>query len=98
MKSIFRTLGIGIVVTGLSFICVNKSVRANCGVCGSGGVDRSGGPIVHKEKKHEHEKDPICDKEIHDTKNAPSGEFQGKTYYFCSEECKKIFNERIGHK
>lgn len=38
------------------------------------------------------ERDPVCDMEV-DPKSAPKSEFQGKTYYFCSLQCKQAFDE-----
>jgi len=37
-------------------------------------------------------KDPICGVEV-DEKSAPQAEYQGETYYFCCEECKKAFQK-----
>ncbi len=38
-------------------------------------------------------KDPVCGMEV-DEKSAPCCcEHMGKTYYFCSEACKKAFDE-----
>ncbi len=36
--------------------------------------------------------DPICKKTV-DEKTAPSSVYKNKEYYFCSEECKKKFDE-----
>lgn len=36
--------------------------------------------------------DPICKKTV-DEKTAPKSVYKGKEYYFCSEECKKKFDE-----
>jgi len=36
--------------------------------------------------------DPVCGMEV-DEKNAPAqGSYRGKTYYFCSEDCKASFD------
>lgn len=32
-------------------------------------------------------KDAVCGMELHPTENAPSAEFRGNTYVFCSEQC-----------
>ncbi len=37
--------------------------------------------------------DPVCEMEV-DEKKATKVEYQGKTYYFCSERCKRDFQER----
>ena len=36
-------------------------------------------------------KDPICGMEIDKASAASRITYMGQTYYFCSEECKKIF-------
>ncbi len=37
-------------------------------------------------------KDPVCEMEVN-PKNAPeSSVFKGKTYFFCSQTCKKSLN------
>ena len=39
------------------------------------------------------ERDPVCGMEI-DTKDAAGqSEFEGRTYYFCTEECKTKFDQ-----
>jgi YHS domain-containing protein len=38
------------------------------------------------------ERDPVCDMEV-DPATAPKSEYQGKTYYFCSLQCKRDFDE-----
>jgi YHS domain-containing protein len=38
------------------------------------------------------EKCPVCGMNV-DKKQAPTSEYQDRTYYFCSEECKEKFDE-----
>lgn len=38
-------------------------------------------------------KDPVCNMEVSNIKKAPSEEYKGKIYYFCSEQCKKTFKK-----
>ncbi len=38
-------------------------------------------------------KDPVCGMEVDEAKAAGSSTHQGKTYYFCSDGCKKEFDE-----
>ncbi len=38
-------------------------------------------------------KDPVCGMEVDEAKAAGSSAHQGKTYYFCSDGCKKAFDE-----
>jgi len=38
------------------------------------------------------EKDVVCGMQIDRAKAAGSSEYQGKTYYFCSKDCKARFD------
>jgi YHS domain-containing protein len=46
-------------------------------------------------------KDPVCGMEVDESKARFKAEHMGKTYYFCSEMCKKKFEEdpmkHMGH-
>ena len=37
--------------------------------------------------------DPVCGMQVDDQNAEAETEFQGKTYYFCSEECKVEFEQ-----
>ena len=39
------------------------------------------------------QKDPVCGMSV-DTNDAESSTYQGKTYYFCTEECKAKFDKQ----
>jgi len=39
------------------------------------------------------EKDPVCGMMVEPESAAAKSEFQGKTYYFCSVDCKEEFDE-----
>lgn len=39
-----------------------------------------------------HVKDPVCGMMVDDQNAAARSTYQGKTYYFCSEECKNTFD------
>ncbi len=39
------------------------------------------------------EKDPVCNMEVDPKEAAAKTEYQGKTYYFCAEGCKKAFEK-----
>ena len=39
------------------------------------------------------EKDPVCGMQINAHMAAASAIYGGKTYYFCSEACKRMFEE-----
>ena len=34
---------------------------------------------------------PVCNMEVDETGNPPKTEFDGQTYFFCAEGCKKAF-------
>ena len=38
-------------------------------------------------------KDPVCGMEIDEKKAAATAVYQGKTYYFCSANCKAAFSK-----
>lgn len=37
-------------------------------------------------------KDPVCGMKIEQDQARGSSEFQGTTYYFCSDDCKRTFD------
>jgi YHS domain-containing protein len=39
------------------------------------------------------QKDPVCGMEIDPKTAAGKSEYEGKTYYFCSSGCKKLFDK-----
>lgn len=42
----------------------------------------------------DNQKDPVCGMQV-DSKTAKfKSNFKGKTYYFCSEQCKKSFDQK----
>jgi YHS domain-containing protein len=38
-------------------------------------------------------RDPICDMEVEEATAAATSEYQGQTYYFCAEGCKRAFEK-----
>jgi YHS domain-containing protein len=40
------------------------------------------------------QKDPVCGMTVDDQKSASKSQFQGTTYFFCSEECKRKFDQQ----
>jgi YHS domain-containing protein len=40
--------------------------------------------------------DPVCGIEVDEATAPASIEYKRQTYYFCSEECKKQFEEEMG--
>ncbi|MBI5642365.1 MAG: YHS domain-containing protein [Deltaproteobacteria bacterium] len=39
-------------------------------------------------------RDPVCKMEINRDDAAAESEYKGRTFYFCSEECKESFDKR----
>jgi P-type Cu+ transporter len=37
--------------------------------------------------------DPICGMQVEEAGNAESSDYQGRTYYFCSRDCRAKFEE-----
>ena len=37
--------------------------------------------------------DPVCNMKVDDQKAAAQSSYQGKTYYFCSQDCKSKFDQ-----
>ena len=37
--------------------------------------------------------DPICGMQVNERKAAAQSEYKGRTYYFCSQDCKRKFEE-----
>jgi Cu+-exporting ATPase len=38
-------------------------------------------------------RDPVCDMEIDEQSAAGRSQYQGETYYFCTESCKNEFDQ-----
>jgi Cu+-exporting ATPase len=95
MNRILRKAVVFTFVVGLSTY-VSKTLWA----CGGGehSGHESGGQTVQTKTEVKGEKagavkDPVCGMEVSDIKKAPSEEYKGKVYYFCSENCKKTFKK-----
>ncbi len=105
MNSILRTALIIIVIVCLSGIYVSSAIWAGSGgCCGGGNSDKESG--VHpdqtmtevKSERADVIKDPVCGMEVNDLKKSLSAVYKGKDYYFCSEYCKKTFeNDPASH-
>jgi Cu(I)/Ag(I) efflux system membrane fusion protein len=52
-------------------------------------------PQQQKQKQEAKAKDPVCGMTV-DPATAKKAEYRGKTYYFCSEECKRRFEQEPG--
>lgn len=105
MKCILRAVLVLTFVIGLSSTYVCNDLLACEGKCG--GSDCKGD--VHSNnklgckavqakaevegEKTEAVKDLVCGMDVSDIKKAPSEEYKGKVYYFCSEHCKKAFKK-----
>jgi YHS domain-containing protein len=42
-------------------------------------------------------KDPVCNMEVDEAKAEFESQYGGRKYYFCSEQCKKAFEEKPEH-
>ena len=93
----------GIIVFGLIVYMMMKKGGGCCGGhnhgghnndhCSYGGQDdKSLPPTDHHAHKivHNHEKDPVCGMEV--TNTSAGSEFHGRTYRFCSEQCRQLFD------
>ena len=49
-----------------------------------------------KSNKGEKAQDPVCLMEVAKDESAPFYEYEGQTYYFCSENCKEQFRQNPG--
>lgn len=102
MNSILRIAVVFTFIVGFGGTFVSKTLWASS-CCGGGGSDghsshESGGHVVQtkaevKGEKAEAVEDPVCGMDVGDIKKAPSEEYKGKVYYFCSEHCKKTFKK-----
>lgn len=41
-------------------------------------------------------KDPVCGMKVDESKAATTATYEGKTYYFCSADCKATFDKAPG--
>lgn len=39
------------------------------------------------------ERDPVCGMQVDPQQSAYTSDYQGQTYYFCSERCKRQFDQ-----
>lgn len=38
-------------------------------------------------------KDPVCGMDVEEQKAAGTSQYQGRSYFFCSQSCKEKFNQ-----
>ena len=88
-----------ILVFGVFFYLMMKKGGGCCGGHDHGGNDSSGGNKGTDQTHHHREieasenrtdKDPICGMEVKDDSIVSS--HLGRTFHFCSEQCKKVFD------
>ena len=41
----------------------------------------------------DNQRDPVCDMEVDEQSAAGRSQYQGQTYYFCTESCKNEFDQ-----
>ena len=101
MNRILRVAVTFTFVVGFSSAYASRTVWACGGTCDSGdghGSHESGEHVVQAKAEVKGEKagvvkDPVCGMEVGDIKKASSEEYNGKVYYFCSDQCKKTFKK-----
>ena len=97
MNRILRKALVCTFVVSLSSTYTSNALWACGGACGGGdhSSHESGGQPIQesKDEKSEAVKDVVCGMDVSDIKKAPSEEYKGKVYYFCSEHCKKTFKK-----
>lgn len=101
MNRILHTVLVFTFVVCLSSVYVGKSMWASsCCDSKNGGHSshESGQNVVQTKTEVKGEKDevvidPVCGMKVSDIKKAPSEEYKGKIYYFCSEHCRKTFKK-----
>jgi len=76
------TAGEQIVVSG-NFLLDSESRMRMTGGQGDGGTRAQGDTVT----------DPLCGMEVNPAKTAGRSEYKGKTYYFCSDYCKREFDK-----
>src|SRR3990172_7796779 len=97
MNRILQRVLVGTFVVGLSITYVNNALWACGGACSEGNSNQESCDhiirtrIEVKGDKVVAVKDPVCGMDVSDIKKAPSEEYKGKVYYFCSEHCRKTF-------
>lgn len=87
MSTLITILGIGVV-----FYLMRKSGGGCCGGHGSSGdgTDHEHPPKKPDFLKNETEKDPVCSMTVGN--HSIVSRHVGQTFYFCSEQCRKIFD------
>lgn len=97
MNRILRRVFVCTFVFCLSISYVNNALWA-CDEENGHSTYESGKNVVQtkaevKGGKDETVKDPVCGMDVSDIGKAPSEEYKGKIYYFCSEHCRKTFKK-----
>ena len=93
-KIIVSTFMIGLSITSANCMIFGcGAMYSKEGTHNSSGVHTVSTKAETKGEKAEVAKDPVCNMDVTDTKKAPSEEYKGKVYYFCSEHCKNAFKK-----
>ncbi len=53
----------------------------------------TGAPLATTQEERSVARDPVCGMDVHPETAAAKAEYQGKTYYFCSQACREKFAE-----
>jgi YHS domain-containing protein len=59
-----------------------------------GALEASSGFSTLGENKMAMQTDPVCGMQVDDQKATAKSQFQGTNYYFCSDECKRKFDQQ----
>ncbi|OHB85746.1 MAG: hypothetical protein A3J73_01355 [Planctomycetes bacterium RIFCSPHIGHO2_02_FULL_38_41] len=93
-KIIVSTFMIGLSITSANCMIFGcGAMYSKEGTHNSSGVHTVSTKAETKGEKVEVAKDPVCNMDVTDTKKAPSEEYKGKVYYFCSGHCKNAFKK-----
>jgi Cu+-exporting ATPase len=59
-----------------------------------GAIKASSGFSTQGENNMAMQTDPVCGMQVDDQKATAKSQFQGSNYYFCSEDCKRKFDQQ----
>ncbi|WKZ14927.1 MAG: YHS domain-containing protein [Candidatus Jettenia caeni] len=96
-STILRIVFLASITVGLSSTYTNNIIWAYSEESKQSNHESSGHAAQAKDKekvgKTEVVIDPVCGMVISDIKKAPTENYKGTTYYFCSENCKTAFKK-----
>lgn len=66
-------------------------VKTGGGCCGGHHHDRHGGSGTGTEGPPTGN-DPVCGMQVNDDSSTPTSKYEGRTFRFCSDHCKRVFD------